>query len=308
MGVILYVLLAGYLPFDEPHMSALFRKIQKAEFSYPAWFSDSAKAFLGRILVPDPAKRSTVPDIEADAWFRGKDNYADDNLPFSLTEKAGGGSSSSSSSSKSSASQPAAAVPAASPGGAGSRVLQHHPSQREMEEAVGGVEEEEAAVSSKPSSSSSSTAATGKQTAAELSHGPASAGAPRSLNAFDVIAMLGSIELKRLVKAEPASSAAAVQPQFLSRAQPKELLARLTAAMTAMGASVSSEEGSFKVKGKLATSKGEIVLAAIIYSVTEELFLVEISRGKGEIIEYNSLLCTLRSQKQLMEVTLSSSK
>jgi len=30
-GVILYVLLAGFLPFDEPHMSALFRKIQRAE-------------------------------------------------------------------------------------------------------------------------------------------------------------------------------------------------------------------------------------------------------------------------------------
>jgi serine/threonine protein kinase len=28
MGVVLYVLMAGYLPFDEPHMSALFRKIQ----------------------------------------------------------------------------------------------------------------------------------------------------------------------------------------------------------------------------------------------------------------------------------------
>ena len=36
MGVILYVLLAGYLPFDEPHMSALFRKIQKAEYKFPS--------------------------------------------------------------------------------------------------------------------------------------------------------------------------------------------------------------------------------------------------------------------------------
>lgn len=35
MGVILYVLLAGFLPFDEPSMSTLFSKIQAAEFSYP---------------------------------------------------------------------------------------------------------------------------------------------------------------------------------------------------------------------------------------------------------------------------------
>ena len=42
-GVILYVLLAGFLPFDEPSMSALFRKIIKAEFSYPSWFSPGVK-------------------------------------------------------------------------------------------------------------------------------------------------------------------------------------------------------------------------------------------------------------------------
>ena len=42
MGVILYVLLAGFLPFDEPLMSTLFRKIQKAEFDYPRLGYDTA--------------------------------------------------------------------------------------------------------------------------------------------------------------------------------------------------------------------------------------------------------------------------
>ena len=36
IGVILYVLLAGFLPFDEATMSALFDKIKRAEFAYPA--------------------------------------------------------------------------------------------------------------------------------------------------------------------------------------------------------------------------------------------------------------------------------
>ena len=35
---------AGFLPFDEPHMSALFRKIQKAEFTYPSWFTPEVRA------------------------------------------------------------------------------------------------------------------------------------------------------------------------------------------------------------------------------------------------------------------------
>jgi len=37
--VILYVLLAGYLPFDENTMVALFQKIKSADFEYPNWFS-----------------------------------------------------------------------------------------------------------------------------------------------------------------------------------------------------------------------------------------------------------------------------
>jgi serine/threonine protein kinase len=69
MGVILYVLLAGFLPFDEPTMSALFRKIQKAEFSYPSWFTPRVKALLNRILVPDPATRISLAEIMQDDWY-----------------------------------------------------------------------------------------------------------------------------------------------------------------------------------------------------------------------------------------------
>lgn len=43
VGVILYVLLAGYLPFDENTMVALFQKIKNADFEYPAWFSTEGR-------------------------------------------------------------------------------------------------------------------------------------------------------------------------------------------------------------------------------------------------------------------------
>jgi serine/threonine protein kinase len=39
MGVILYVLLAGFLPFEENTMVALFLKIKNADFTYPSWFT-----------------------------------------------------------------------------------------------------------------------------------------------------------------------------------------------------------------------------------------------------------------------------
>jgi serine/threonine protein kinase len=69
-GVILYVLLAGFLPFDEPTMSALFRKIQKAEFAYPSWFSEDVRVFLDKVLVPSPTERLTLADALAHPWVR----------------------------------------------------------------------------------------------------------------------------------------------------------------------------------------------------------------------------------------------
>lgn len=69
IGVILYVLLAGFLPFDEPTMSALFRKIQKAEFSYPSWFTAEVRALLDKVLVPKPGQRLKIEDIMSDPWY-----------------------------------------------------------------------------------------------------------------------------------------------------------------------------------------------------------------------------------------------
>lgn len=36
-GVVLFVMVAGYLPFDEPSLSTLFRRIQTANYSCPAY-------------------------------------------------------------------------------------------------------------------------------------------------------------------------------------------------------------------------------------------------------------------------------
>jgi serine/threonine protein kinase len=51
VGVIIYVLLAGFLPFDEPTMAALFRKIVKADLSYPKWLSPSAICKYSRLSI-----------------------------------------------------------------------------------------------------------------------------------------------------------------------------------------------------------------------------------------------------------------
>ncbi|GMP71774.1 hypothetical protein CsSME_00030055 [Camellia sinensis var. sinensis] len=63
-GVILYLILAGYLPFDDSNLMALYKKIFKAEFTCPPWFSTSAKKLIKRILDPDPVTGYEPPTFE----------------------------------------------------------------------------------------------------------------------------------------------------------------------------------------------------------------------------------------------------
>ncbi|GJR26527.1 retrovirus-related pol polyprotein LINE-1 [Tanacetum coccineum] len=53
-GVILYVLLTGYLPFEESDLATLYKKVNAAEFSYPFWFPSGAKSLIDRILDTNP--------------------------------------------------------------------------------------------------------------------------------------------------------------------------------------------------------------------------------------------------------------
>lgn len=68
-GVILFVLLAGYLPFDDPNLMNLYKKIEAADFTCPPWLSFSARKFIAQILDPNPKTRITIPEILKDEWF-----------------------------------------------------------------------------------------------------------------------------------------------------------------------------------------------------------------------------------------------
>lgn len=71
IGVILYVLLAGFLPFEEKTIAALFSKIKVADYSYPSWFSSEAKSLLDGILVANPTKRFTLDQVKNHPWTKG---------------------------------------------------------------------------------------------------------------------------------------------------------------------------------------------------------------------------------------------
>ncbi|CAB4284915.1 unnamed protein product [Prunus armeniaca] len=69
-GVILYVLLAGYLPFHDSNLMEMYRKIGKGDFKFPNWFSPEVRKLLSKILDPNPKTRISMAKIMQNSWFR----------------------------------------------------------------------------------------------------------------------------------------------------------------------------------------------------------------------------------------------
>uniref|UniRef100_A0A0E0KY78 non-specific serine/threonine protein kinase n=1 Tax=Oryza punctata TaxID=4537 RepID=A0A0E0KY78_ORYPU len=69
-GVILYVMLIGYLPFDDRNIVVLYQKIFKGDTQIPKWLSPSAQNLLRRILEPNPMKRIDMAGIKSHEWFQ----------------------------------------------------------------------------------------------------------------------------------------------------------------------------------------------------------------------------------------------
>lgn len=88
-GVVLYVLVCGKVPFDDPVVSALHEKIKKGHVEYPSFISKECASLLSRMLVVDPAKRATLAEVIQHPWMnQGYDHptlsYTPERVPLSL--------------------------------------------------------------------------------------------------------------------------------------------------------------------------------------------------------------------------------
>jgi serine/threonine protein kinase len=73
MGVIVYCMLCGYLPFQDPNRDKLFCKIRKGSYEYheKKWkdVSPEAKSFIDRLLTVNPRERSTASEALEHPWI-----------------------------------------------------------------------------------------------------------------------------------------------------------------------------------------------------------------------------------------------
>lgn len=69
MGVVLFVLVCGYLPFDGHNFVELFNKILKAQYTIPSHVSQACANLIERMLVVEPDQRATIEEIKKHPWL-----------------------------------------------------------------------------------------------------------------------------------------------------------------------------------------------------------------------------------------------
>lgn len=81
-GIVLYVLVAGELPFDDNDPTELFRKIVAGVFELPHWFSDSLRDLIPHLLDLEPESRYGLDQIRSHPWYTQETPPAPPPLPI----------------------------------------------------------------------------------------------------------------------------------------------------------------------------------------------------------------------------------
>ncbi|CAF0784598.1 unnamed protein product [Rotaria sordida] len=69
LGVLLYALLCGSLPFDDENIASMYAKIQNGVYHIPPWLSQESIALLRLMLQVDPTKRIRIDDLLRHRWL-----------------------------------------------------------------------------------------------------------------------------------------------------------------------------------------------------------------------------------------------
>lgn len=70
LGVILYTMLVGRYPFNDPEHSSLFAKIARCQFTIPEYLSSKARCLIKSLLQKVPKHRLNSDDVLFHPWFQ----------------------------------------------------------------------------------------------------------------------------------------------------------------------------------------------------------------------------------------------
>ena len=69
-GVILFAMVWGYLPFEDPNTGWLYKKILSANYQIPSFVTPEWRDLIKKILDTDPRTRLTIPEIRDHPWYK----------------------------------------------------------------------------------------------------------------------------------------------------------------------------------------------------------------------------------------------
>lgn len=68
LGVILFALLCGHLPFDDDNIKELYKKIATGNFVCPDYLMPNARHLISRLITVDPKERATLEEVLSSEW------------------------------------------------------------------------------------------------------------------------------------------------------------------------------------------------------------------------------------------------
>ncbi|MQM02290.1 hypothetical protein Taro_035056 [Colocasia esculenta] len=249
-GVVLFVLLAGYLPFHDSNLMEMYRKIGKAEFKCPNWFPHEVRRLLSKILDPNPRTRISTAKIMENSWFRK--GFSDTRMTKDTESK-----------------EP---IPADMNAITSSSEISSAEGKQEM---VG---------------SSGSNPAEGKQESVNSSErNPAEAKeelVPTNLNAFDIISLSAGFDLSGLFEAADHRKEA----RFTSRQPASVIISKLEDIAKRLRLKVRKKDhGMMKLEASQEGRKGRLTVDAEIFEVTPSFHMVEVKKSNGDTFEYEKM-------------------